>query len=156
MLYKLVELGIDKARIRYMVRNLKLTETELNALIQKTLNETLHITIADLEDWIKKKVPKRTGALRENLLLNLRMSSVKILMMRIIVKTSIEYAKFVNEMTTSQVAHSGETGYVRGVGSVILNDPEAIGHFFDELYLYTKQRCLTNLRKMRLLYLGGM
>ena len=33
-------------------------------------------------------------------------------------------------------------------------DPQAIGHFFDELYEYTRERLNTNFKKSKIKYLG--
>ena len=51
------------------------------------------------------------------------------------------WREFVNNMTTSMVRHSGQMGtaYYGGYhGKILLNDPQAIGFFFMELYYLLK------------------
>ena len=61
-------------------------------------------------------------------------------------------------MTTKQVRHSGEIGYAYyygEYGKIILNDPEAIGGFFDYLIEFAKERVLINLMKVKKKYQAG-
>ena len=91
--------------------------------------------------WITLHVPKDTGALRSDLIKNIRSeSNWSPRYIEFVLKTDLYYAEFVNAMNTIRVAHDN----VR-VGRKILHDPEAVGHFFDELYAYTRERLRVNL-----------
>jgi hypothetical protein len=152
-----IKLGLTKTEIKYIAGHYNLTYEEILAVIQDILVDTLTFTTRELEDWINSKVPKRTGNLREDLISNLYSSRVQQGILRLILGSTIEYAKFVNAMTTTQVAHGGEWGYAyyHGYyGKIWLNDPEAIGHFFRELLFYAKERIQLNLREAKLRHLG--
>ena len=145
------------ADIEYLVGNSSYTYDEVKELITKMLNDVLETTLLNIEEWIDYKVPKRTGQLRDNLKKHIRSSRVSGNIMRIIMGTSIEYAQKVNEMTTGQVRHvntnkenSGAYAYAYyygNYGRIHLNDPRAIGHFWDELIEFTKERIMINLTK---------
>ena len=99
--------------------------------------------IVELIAWIRKKVPKATGQLQDNLIANLKSSNVKKGLLRIVLGTDIGYAPDVAEMSTSQVAHSGEKSYAYYYGAhgpIILDDPDAIGNFWEELIVYAQER----------------
>ena len=106
--------------------------------------------IRELEMWINKFVPKRTGQLRYTLIENLHSSFVKLGLMRIILGTDVGYAEDVADMSTMQVRHSGQIGYAyywREHGKIILDDPNAIGNFWEELLKYAKERCTNILQR---------
>ena len=162
-LRKTTRIGVQKAQIKYIVGKTKgLTYEQVLSIIKSLLEEVLELTLTDMEEWIREKVPKRTGQLRDNLLKNIRSSRVKKGVLRLIIATSIDYAKEVNEMTTAQVRHSGTTRehsgkkayayYYGHYGPITLDDPEAIGNFFDILVEYAKDRVLINLAKMQSKY----
>lgn len=112
------------------------------AFIDTILRAALSRTIDDLDKWIDEFVPKRTGQLRESLKANLRSSRViQSTLLKLYFGTHLDYADFVNDMTTSQVAHTGEIGYAYyygHYGRITLNDPNAIGSFFDEMINYAR------------------
>ena len=106
------------------------------AVLDMILTYALKLTIAHLYEWIDEKVPKRTGQLRDSLKINLKTSTVKNKLLKLYFGTHLDYAGFVNDMTTSQVAHDGEVGYAYyygHYGKIILDDPNAIGGFFDAM-----------------------
>lgn len=158
--------GIDKSKIKYIAGNLNLNYQQVVQLIQDVLRETLTLTIQDLEIWIGQPqdsdghVPKRTGTLRKTLLDWLHGSNVYEGIMRLILRTDLPYASDVNAMTTSNVRHLGEKGYVYydnqfGIrGPVILDDPRAEGNFFDKFVDFAKERIKVNLVKAKNQYLG--
>ena len=152
-----IKIGISNIEIKHIAASYDLTYEEVLEQIQEMLKEVLYFTIGELKTWIKKKVPKRTGQLRDNLIANLDSSRVKKGLMRLILGTNISYAEFVTNMTTSQVRHSGEIGYAYyygHYGRIVLNDPEAIGDFFRELIYYAKERIQMNLSKAKARHLG--
>ena len=122
-------MGLSVTEIRYIAGSYDLTYDEVLEQVQELLKDILQNTTIELIAWIKKKVPKRTGQLRQSLLDNLESSQVQKGLMRIILGTHLNYAKFVNEMSTSQVAHSGQMGYAYyygNYGKIVLLDPDAI------------------------------
>lgn len=157
------KIGIQKARIEYIVGKTKgLNYEQVIEIIKSFLEEILELTLVDMEAWIETYVPKRTGQLRDNLLRNIRSSRVRDGVLRIIISTSIDYAEKVNEMTTAQVQHEGtdreHSGkkayayYYGHYGPITLNDPDAIGSFFDELVAFAKERVFMNMAKMKSKY----
>lgn len=150
-------IGIEKAKIQYIAGKRNITYNQVLTLIRNILHETLDLTIKDLEGWIKKKVPKRTGQLRDNLIKNLHSSRVVQGIARLIMGTNIDYAEDVNQYTTQQVRHKGEVGYAYyygHYGKIMLYDPEAIGHFWDFMRVYARTRILYNLAKVKKKYLA--
>ena len=78
-------------------------------------------------------------------------------MVKLVLKTTIDYAKYVDAMSTSQVAHSGETGtayYHGNYGDIALNDPQAIGDFWDTYVQESQHRLDVNLTKAKNKWLG--
>ena len=157
------KIGVKKAQIKYIAgKNKNLSYEQVLDIIISLLEEILELTLIDLEDWIETYVPKRTGQLRDNLLRNIRSSRVRNGVLRIIIATSIDYAEKVNEMSTAQVRHEGTwrehsgkkaSAYYWGAnGPIFLDDPEAVGGFFDLLVEYAKDRVFINLSKMKSKY----
>lgn len=146
-----VKIGLTKTQIEYIVRGSNYTYDEILEIIQAILIDTLAGVKADLKQWIDKGVPKRTGQLRHFLKEWVDGSNVTKGIMRIILKTNLPYASYVNDMTQSQVRHHGEVGYVYydnifGTrGKVILSDVSAEGNFFDKFYAFAKERVAVNL-----------
>ena len=150
------KVGISVDDIKYIVGKSSYTYEEVVTTIRNLLGMVLRETIHDIELWIDNKVPKRTGALRKNLKLMLRTSKVVGNIMKLIIGTSIEYAERVNEYTTGQVRHfdttrehSGKKAYSPGGIPIRLNDPQAVGFFYDKLLEFTKERVLINLAKAK-------
>ena len=118
-------------------------------LIDTILRATLSRTIDDLDLWIDEYVPKRTGQLRDSLKKNLRSSRViKNNLLKLYFGTHLNYADFVNDMTTQQVQHDGETGYAYyygHYGRITLDDPDAIGGFFDAMIRFARMALRANL-----------
>jgi len=149
------KVGLNVDDLKYIAGKSTYTYKEVVNIIRDLLSKVLKYTIQDIELWIDHKVPKRTGALRQNLKLSLRSSQVIGNILKIIIGTSIEYAERVNEYTTRQVRHyntrkehSGKKVYAHGV-PVTLNDPEAVGHFFDRMLEFVEERVLINLSKAK-------
>ena len=156
-----VKVIVPKAQISYMVKNSKYTHAQMVQLIHMILADVLKDTVHDLIIFIGNKVPKRTGQLRRDLVEWLAGSTVMKGIMRLILGTYLPYAEDVAQMTTSQVRHSGEVGYVyypnkMGIrGRVILNDPQAIGFFWDKLITYAKEQVAKNLIRAKNKHLGN-
>lgn len=105
-LSKHLTVTISKANISRLARQSEMTSKQFILLIKSVLNETLQLTLADLRLWILKKVPKRTGQLRFTLLKKLESSKVRNETLIFIIGTGLNYAREVNQMSTSQVRHS--------------------------------------------------
>ncbi len=159
------KIGIKKAAIKYIAgKDKDLTYEDVLKLITDILNEIHSSVLAEMEEWIKVKVPKRTGQLRDNLIRNIQSSRVRAGVLRIIIATSIDYASEVNEMTTGQVQHSGtwkehsgKTAYAYyygNYGKIFLDDPRAIGGFFDKLVEFAKERAMFHLARITMKYKG--
>ena len=160
---------VPKAQISYMVKNSKYTKAELEVLIHRILELVLNTTKKELEIFIDNIVPKRTGQLRHMLKLWLNGSWVGQGIMELVMGTNLDYAEDVNEMTTSQVRHNNELGYVyypnifgissksrpRGSKKIRLNDPRAQGHFWDKMLVFAKERVDINLIRAKNKILGN-
>ena len=105
-LSKHLTVTISKANITRLSKELQITSKQFILLIKSVLNETLQKTLADLREWIMHKVPKRTGQLRFSLLKKLESSKVRNETLVFIIGTQLNYARKVNQMSTSEVAHS--------------------------------------------------
>lgn len=163
MYHKPFKYGLNSTAIKNIAKRSPIyTESDIKDIIKDLLNEALELTLRDLRIWILKFVPKRTGQLRRNLLRNIKSSRVKSTIMRIIIRTSIDYASEVNAYSTAQVRHynterehSGAYAYAYyggHYGRIRLHDPLAIGHFFDKMLLYVQKQVLINLTKMKRKY----
>jgi len=157
-------ISLKKDSIKYIAGNLKLSYEETVRLITNILQDALDWTIREMEDWIKKFVPKRTGQLQDNLLANIKSSRVRDHTLKLIIRTSIDYAGKVSEMSDAQVQHdstwfehSGERAYAYyygHYGRIYLNDPDAKGDFFQLLQEYGKDRAFVNLAKAKARHQG--
>jgi len=159
-------LKMSKDVISYLAGRLQLSYEETLILITNILQDTLDWTIIDVEAWIKEFVPKRTGQLQDNLLLNLQSSFIKNkTMIRLVLKTFIDYAGDVNAYSDAQVQHnatwfehSGARAYAYyggHHGPIFLDDPEAVGGFMSKLQEFAKGRCLFNLTKAQMKFMGS-
>jgi len=136
----------------------KLSYNQVKQVIDNILDETLSLTVPEIEEWIEDNVPMRTGKLRRDLRLELSSSFVSKMLLRLKLGTHITYAEFVEEMSTSMVAHTNQWGYAYYGGyhgKVLLNDPDAIGKFFTEMIKYSKERLEVNFAKAKAMYLGA-
>jgi hypothetical protein len=160
---------VPTAQIHYMVKNSKYTYTQIVQLIDNILKDVLDTTIADTEFWIDHRVPKRTGQLRHMLKLWLNGSNFGQGLLTIVLGTNLAYAEKVNEMSTAQVRHVNDYGYVyypnifginsktkpRGQKKILLHDPRAVGFFFDKMIDFVKHRLDINLIRAKNKHLGS-
>jgi len=158
-------IGLNKDVITYVAGRLNLSYEETVLLIKNIMQDTLDWTIIDVEAWIKEFVPKRTGQLQDNLIKNLQSSFIKNnTMIRLVLKTFIDYALDVNAMSDAQVQHEGTWlehsgkkayAYYYGYhGRIFLDDPEAVGGFMGKLQEFAKGRALFNLTKAQMRFMG--
>lgn len=150
--------GLPIIQIKYLAKGNKLTFDEVLALIHSMLLYVLDELISELKIWINTFVPKATGQLRQSLLDNLESSNVKKGLMRIVLGTHLTYAPDVAEMSTMQVRHSGEKSYAYYYGAhgpIILDDPDAIGNFWEELLQYAEERTMFILQRAIDEYFAG-
>lgn len=164
-----VRVDVPKAQISYMVKNSDYSHDEIVQLIQLILEDVLRDTKAALEEWIDSKVPKRTGQLRFMLKTWMGGSSVGENIMKLILGTNLPYAEDVSKMTTSQVRHNNEWGYVyytnifgidsktrpRGHKKIRLHDPRAIGFFWEKMLEFAKEEVDKNLIRAKNKHLGN-
>lgn len=147
--HKPLKYGMHQPRIRKIAkRNEALDAKDVKAIVDKVLHMANVMTIKDVTKWIRRFVPKMTGQLRHNLWKHLLGSYVKNQIARIIMQTDIDYAERVNAFKTRNVRHKGKKVKYRG-RTIILNDPQAIGGFFDEMVKYAKKRIKKNLQVAR-------
>lgn len=149
--------GARAPELRYIAKKRPLTYEQVKTLVNNLLREVLDSVVRELEEWIRSRVPKRTGQLRDSLLANLSSSRVVGGVLRLILGTSLDYAEYVDDMSTAQVRHSGEEGYAYyygHYGRVALDDPQAVGNFFGRLRDYASRRVSANLAKAKARYLG--
>lgn len=156
------KVGIEEALIQFKAGKRIIPTADLvKQLIQTLLDEALNITIAEVKEWINRFVPKREGDLRVSLIKFLERSIPPIAAIgelrgiRLVlgVGADIPYAKYVDEMTTKQVRHSGtwrehsgKRAYSKG-HRAYLYDPQAVGNYHDKMVVYAKQRLKTNIDK---------
>lgn len=152
-------IGFHKSDLTFVAgQQTELNYNQVKNLIDNILEETLTLTVPEIEVWIEDNVPMRTGKLRRDLKLELSSSFVSRMLLRLKLGTHITYAEFVEEMSTSMVAHTNQWGYAYYGGyrgKILLNDPQAIGQFFTEMVKYAKERLEVNFVKAKAMYLGA-
>jgi len=159
------KVGIKADAIKYIVAHSKLTSAQVKAIFQQVLERTLSDTKFELTQWINSKVPKRTGQLRESLLRELNSSRVTGTILYLVIGAMVPYATQVNAYTTSNVRHlgtmyehSGKKAYANyggHHGPIYLDDPRAVGQFWDKLMTFIKERLFINLAKAKYEIAGG-
>jgi len=162
------KVSVPKAQISYMAKNSKYSYQQIIKLIQNILEDVLKDTKVALKEWIDNKVPKRTGQLRFMLKTWLDGSNVGEGLLQLVIGTNLDYAEDVDAMTTSQVRHNKEWGYVyypnifgissktrpRGSKKILLDDPRAIGGFWDKMIEFAKEELDKNLIRAKNKHLG--
>ena len=129
-----------------MVQGGAYTYNEILSKIFDVMRLAHYRTQEEVIVWIKLHVPIDTGNLQFDLIKNLRSeANWSPRYIEFVLRTDLPYAALVNAMDTVRVAHTN----VRVGRNKILHDPEAVGHFFDELYAYTRERLRTNLGKLK-------
>jgi len=152
MYHKPLAYGIRVHEIRDIAKkNDALTVNKTKAIIVLILRDTHRRVLKDMKIWINKRVPKMTGRLRRDLLTHLLTSYVSAAVLRIFIQTSIDYAKRVNDFETFNVRHRRKKIKYRGK-TIRLNDPHAIGHFFDEMVKFAIKTILYHLDKSKRKY----
>ena len=157
-MFERTKVGFPDIKIKFLAKNTEVDFDEILSLLHNMLLYVLDELIFELKTWIKTKVPKRTGQLRDNLLKHLESSNVKKGLMRLVLGTDIQYAPDVAEMPTRTVRHSGEVGYAYYYGhhgKINLNDPQAIGDFWNELMEYAQERTMFILQRAIDEYFAG-
>jgi len=180
--HKPLTYGIKRPEIKKEERgNPDLDEKQVMDIVNKILKETFQLIVRDVVKWINRFVAKRTGQLRDNLILNLASSRTKNYTMVFIIRTSIDYAEAVSKYTTKQVrhGHAKREHYVDYVtkgrgkarkgkgrkhhpyayayygghhGRIILHDPQAITNFFNMMIAFTVKIILYHLKNVKRKY----
>jgi len=147
--HKPLSYGVRKPDIkRIAAGNPDLDEKNVEAIINSILNELHAVVNASLRFWISRFVPKMTGRLRRDLYSHVKETIVSNNIITFYIKTNLEYAKRVNAMPTSSVRHSGKViTYQRRL--ITLNDPQAVGQFFQKLVLFTIHSITVSLVKIK-------
>ncbi|GAG14857.1 unnamed protein product [marine sediment metagenome] len=126
-------IGLTETEIVFLVKS---NEVDYAGLLQ-SMQDMLHYVLDELTFlltiWINSKVAKDTGLLRSDLLKTLSTSEVTDGMLKVLLGTDLHYADKVAAMTTAKVRH--------------MIDPEAIGNFWVELQLYTKEKLMFILQR---------
>lgn len=99
-------ISISPRNINRLAEQINITNKQIISSIKSILNETLEMVKKDLQLWILRFVPKRTGQLQFTLLKQLESSKVRNGILIFIIGTHLDYAKRVNQMSTAQVQHS--------------------------------------------------
>jgi hypothetical protein len=150
--HKPLAYGIRKPQLKKIAKaNPNLSQKDIEKIITKILEEVKVLVVRDLRSWIKKFVPKMTGRLRFDLYAHVKDSAVKNNILRIHVQTSVAYALYVNKYKTSQVRHKGKRIKYRG-RTIVLQDPLAIGGFFDKMVIFAIKIILFHLVKIKRKY----
>jgi len=160
-----VKLPIRRDSIKYIVGRTSMNYGEVIDLFTIILNKILKNVIEELDEWIDARVAKRTGQLRDNLKANLRSSRIVNNILKLIIRSDLDYAPKVDEYATSQVRHSGtdreHSGkkayayYYGHYGAITLDDPYAVGGFFYKMQQYAAQRIDLWLTRFREKYFRG-
>lgn len=159
---------IEDIEIKCVIGKRNYTVEEVKTFIQKILDETLELTITEIEEWINEFVPKRSGDLRESLLKFLAKSrpppsTGELRGARLILGVGAEifYAKYVIDMEDSNVQHdatwrehSGKKAYSKGV-PVFLDDPSALANYHDAMVEFGIERLKINLSKIKWVKVNG-
>lgn len=141
-----ITVQLAKGRVGRITARLKKASA---GLIQAILHEVLINVKKDLRDWIRLYVPRRTGQLQHNLLFNLDKSRITRGILKFIAGSTVRYADRVDRMSSGQVKHhgwrehSGKRAYAYYYGHrgrIFLNDPAAVGGFFEKLLDYMRRR----------------
>jgi len=155
---------ISDIDIKYVIGKSKLTIDQVYDFIQRILDETLELTIKEVEVWIDEFVPKRSGDLREDLKKFLNKSKPppstkgELRGARLILGSGedVGYAKYVMKFTDDQVQHdstwfehSGKRAYDKHGQRVLLDDPNARGKYFEMMVIYARERLRMNLSKIK-------
>ncbi len=152
MYHKPLAYGVRANEIKQIAKkNPNLNVTGVKQELTKILNATNNNVRKDLRRWINSKVPKMTGRLRRDLMRHMMTSYVSNCVMRVFVQTNVDYAKRVNVFQTHNVRHRGKKIKYRG-RIIILNDPSAIGHFFDELVKISIKLIIVHLNRTKRRY----
>ncbi len=121
----------------------ELSIAEVKRLVRLIGTESVERLKIEGEQWLRDYVPRRTGQLRDNAILNLQSSGFRGGHVSLVLGSDIFYADYVNQMTDSQVQHHGEIGYAHYGGEdgrVRLNDPNAKGHWKTEFKRWASER----------------
>jgi hypothetical protein len=160
-------ISVSRDQIKIVAGKNHLTVEQTKELIQALLLFVLEQTVLEVEAFITKIVPVRTGELRNDLLLKLRHSKVQNFVLTIFLWSELPYAERVNRMSTYQVRHTGtwyENPNRRGYRArardkygtfVYLNDPTAQGNYFDKLVDFTRDRLMVNLARGKMMIAQG-
>jgi len=123
--------------------------------VRKMCLISLAQTKSNLELWIQKYVPKRTGQLQDNLLYFLSSSTTRYGRYEVQIKTDVPYAGDISgnvKHYQTWLEHSGrwaKANYYNNWGMIFLHDPEAIVDWMDVLPQEARRELLDNLLMYR-------
>ena len=157
-MFERVSTGLPVIKIKCIAKKTEVDYEDIVILLHNMFLYVLNELQFELRIWINTKVPKRTGQLRDNLLKHLESSKVKKGLMKLVLGTDIQYAPDVADYSTRQVRQSGEKGdsdYYGESGPIILDDPQAIGDFWEELLKYAKEKKMSIMHRAIGEYFSG-
>ena len=140
-------------KLSFWIRGKTYTHEQIILNFDDIIKHTIKITKRETIEWINKKVPKRTGQLRLDLIkwINTHwiFTSIWILLD---LQTNVEYAtKIEGDAAHSDTwfEHSGQPAvafYANHIGVIHLDDPEAMSGWYIYIMNYVKERWLINLK----------
>jgi hypothetical protein len=145
----------ENRKIWYSIgQSSRLTYEQIVEMMNTILETVLTLVKQDLVKWIYQYVAKATGQLQDSLLLALDTSSVDTTsqFLKLVLGSDIPYNKYVAQMPSEMVQHSGErrwVNYYMHYGYIMLNDPEAQGHYWGLLKMEARRSLRDNLKLAR-------
>jgi hypothetical protein len=107
---------VDDTKLAGIAQRVNVVVQAVKDVLARTLRDAFAALNPDVIADINLIAPKATGQLRENLEANFASSRVWDTGMSITLGTDIQYARFVNQMPQSSLAHSGGYRYVNYYG----------------------------------------
>jgi len=158
MVFLTIEKGLGIPDLRYLAKSNLVSYPILLLILDDMLSYIKDELIFELTMWINLKVPKRTGQLRDSLIETLNTSTAGNGELKIELGTMVDYATEVDRMTTFKVRHFQEWGtayYYGHSGRILLNDPFAVGDFWENLQTYSQERLSFITQRASDEYFGG-
>lgn len=148
-----------EGKISYIANNLRMEMGEVLQLLTQIMEKTIQYTVPEIEQWIKKYVPKRTGQLQNSLLDSVNKTEWTGQQLRLILFTDVEYARELNNRKDIQIQHNNEIGsayYYGHYGKLILNDSNAYYDFMGLLKMFARQHLKDNFKRARFEICGSV
>ena len=158
MVFLTIEKGLGIPELQYLAKSNLVSYPILLQIFDDMLLYIKDEVIFELTMWINLKVPKRTGQLRDTLIDTLNTSTAGTGELKIELGSFVEYASDVDIMRTFKVRHFNEWGtayYYGHSGRILLNDPFAVGEFWERLQVHAHERLSFITQRASDEYFGG-